>query len=218
MTCIHTRKGFTLIELLVVIAIIGLLSSIVLASLSSARKQSRDAFRQEETLQMRNALTLYQLDNNGFPVCGNTSGGSGVGITCIGDGPSATNISNISQSLTGTASVGDSGGSSWWQFALAKVAYAAQGYISKLPVDPVNSGGYTFYYSTPTPFKTGYVDSNGATVNLADQASFYFGSETKTTNPLSPYLAGIVVGPADYSYYANGYPALNQIYGGGYGE
>ncbi len=52
-------SGFTLIELLVVIAIIGILASIVLASLNSARRKSRDARRVADIKQLQLALELY---------------------------------------------------------------------------------------------------------------------------------------------------------------
>ncbi len=55
----NTKKGFTLIELLVVIAIIGILASIVLASLNSARIKSRDARRIADIKQLQIALELY---------------------------------------------------------------------------------------------------------------------------------------------------------------
>lgn len=55
----NTKKGFTLIELLVVIAIIGILSSVVLASLNSARQKSRDARRVSDIKQLQLALELY---------------------------------------------------------------------------------------------------------------------------------------------------------------
>lgn len=63
--------GFTLIELLVVISIIGLLSSVVLSSLNSARIKARDVARMGALDQIQNALYLYALDNNGnFPIVG----------------------------------------------------------------------------------------------------------------------------------------------------
>jgi len=61
------NKGFTLIELLVVIAIIGILASVVLASLNSARKKSRDARRIADTKQLQLALELYFDANSSYP-------------------------------------------------------------------------------------------------------------------------------------------------------
>ena len=58
-------SGFTLIELLVVISIIGLLSSIVLTSVNSARAKARDARRIADLDQIRTAPELY-FDTNGF--------------------------------------------------------------------------------------------------------------------------------------------------------
>jgi prepilin-type N-terminal cleavage/methylation domain-containing protein len=66
----NTRKGFTLIELLVVIAIIGLLSSVVFASLNSARAKARDAKRQADLQQVRIALELYYDANGAYPIGG----------------------------------------------------------------------------------------------------------------------------------------------------
>jgi len=62
------NKGFTLIELLVVIAIIGILSSVVLASLNSARAKSRDAKRVSDIKQLQLALELYFDDNGQYPI------------------------------------------------------------------------------------------------------------------------------------------------------
>ncbi len=68
------QKGFTLIELLVVIAIIGLLSSVVLASLNSARTKGADsAIKAQLKSAQSQAEVLYDdvVPNSYAAVCAN---------------------------------------------------------------------------------------------------------------------------------------------------
>lgn len=66
------NKGFTLIELLVVIAIIGLLSTIVVASLTSTRAKARDATRVASLNEMAKAVNILDKDP-AFQLLGCTS-------------------------------------------------------------------------------------------------------------------------------------------------
>ncbi len=61
------KKGFTLIELLVVIAIIGLLSTLAVVALGSARVKARDSKRLSDLKQVQTALELYYTDKDAYP-------------------------------------------------------------------------------------------------------------------------------------------------------
>ena len=51
-----TQKAFTLVELLVVISLIGILATLVLANLNSARERARDAERKSDLRNIQTAL------------------------------------------------------------------------------------------------------------------------------------------------------------------
>jgi len=72
-----SRKGFTLIELLVVIAIIGLLSTLAIVALNSARQKARDSKRVADIKQLQTSLELYFNDNQRYPA----ALGDEIGIT-----------------------------------------------------------------------------------------------------------------------------------------
>lgn len=75
------NDGFTLIELLVVIAIIGILSSVVLASLNSARERSRDARRQTDLNQIRLSMALLFDDCGTYPTSDGAVGSSSLSVS-----------------------------------------------------------------------------------------------------------------------------------------
>ena len=60
-------SGFTLIELLVVIAIIGILASVIIVNLNSARGKGNDTRRVSDLKQIQLALEMYYDANNKYP-------------------------------------------------------------------------------------------------------------------------------------------------------
>jgi prepilin-type N-terminal cleavage/methylation domain-containing protein len=63
----NNKSGFTLIELLVVIAIIGLLSTLSVLALNTARAKARDAKRISDVKQIQTALEMYYNDVSDYP-------------------------------------------------------------------------------------------------------------------------------------------------------
>jgi prepilin-type N-terminal cleavage/methylation domain-containing protein len=73
----QNNKGFTLIELLVVIAIIGILSGLIVVSMSGAQNAAKDARIKATMDQMRSAAEIYKLTNATY--------GTYAGVTTCND-------------------------------------------------------------------------------------------------------------------------------------
>jgi prepilin-type N-terminal cleavage/methylation domain-containing protein len=95
------KKGFTLIELLVVIAIIGLLSTLAVVALGSARQKARDSKRLSDLKQVQTALELYFTDNNTYPLDTDITLGS-ADVKCLGN----EGFAAVCSSASGTVYMG----------------------------------------------------------------------------------------------------------------
>lgn len=83
-------KGFTLVELLVVVAILGVLTSIVLVSLTTANSRGKDGAVRENMANLRTQGQLYYNDNsnygsNGSNPVNSADCTSGIGGTVFSD-------------------------------------------------------------------------------------------------------------------------------------
>lgn len=122
------NRGFTLIELLVVIAIIGILASVVLASLNAARVKARDSKRKAEIDQLAKALEMYYLDVGRYPQ--ETGCDSSIGSSSDG------NCSLLSENN--------------WNTTSAFYTSMVPKYMPMLPIDSVNDSTYQYRYEPQT--------------------------------------------------------------------
>jgi len=113
-------KAFTLIELLVVIAIIGILASVVVVNVGSARVKARDAKRISDTKNIITALNMYYDDNNKYPSdCSFSGNNFDSGYWCYYNSTNTVRWNALNSALAS--------------------------YISNLPKDPLNQAEWAFY-------------------------------------------------------------------------
>lgn len=110
--------GFTIIELLIVITIISLLATLVIVSVSSAQKRSRDVKRQADMTQIQKALAVYHTINGAYP------GPVGAYNEGTGEGCNGWDTSAIDRDNSGIPILDP---------------LFEEGYISVMPTDPSNS-------------------------------------------------------------------------------
>ncbi len=156
-------RGFTLIELLVVIAIIGILASIVLVSLNSARNKGRDARIISDVQQARTAIESG-FNGSGYPDINggksNCNGGAAANLAnsnysqcVITTGPDNSVLSQLHTDAT------SQGGNVLYSVAANNAAYSIRGQL----VSSANS-----YFCIDSTGKTNQNDNNAVVVGTCN--------------------------------------------------
>ncbi len=128
------KLGFTLLELLIVISIIGILAAIVTANLMEAKAGARDAERQANIRELKNAIELYKNKYGVYP-----DGCNGT-----------TNRTTLKWSGQINSSFSCADGSNNYIVGLAPE------FISALPIDPKLNSAQSGYVYTTNGDKTVY--------------------------------------------------------------
>lgn len=106
-------SGFTIVELLIVIVVIGILAAITIVSYNGIQNRARDTQRVQDIRTIAKALEIYKTQTGDYPLAVGSTGQGGWEISV----PTTSNSDFLSILRT-------------------------SGVISKVPVDPVNTGDF----------------------------------------------------------------------------
>lgn len=116
----NNQGGFTLIEMLIVVFIVGLLATLSILALENTRKISRDTKRVADMATIEKALAMYFSDYGGYPPL----------QSCI------------------SYKASDPLGTNWNNPTSTSLKYYLSSYLTILPVDPLQTSVYCYYYSS----------------------------------------------------------------------
>jgi prepilin-type N-terminal cleavage/methylation domain-containing protein len=125
-------KGFTLIELLVVIAIIGILSSVVLVSLNTARSKGNDASVKANLGAVRTQAELYYNDAGAL-----TYGPTFAAGACPTSGTSMFYVETTIRNAIATAKTNGAGYNACSAYAPSGTSASAWAVVSQYKSDPL---------------------------------------------------------------------------------
>jgi len=136
------NRGVTLLEILLVIVIISVLATMLFTGYGSYTKRTRDARRKSDLAQIATAIDQYVFDHKYAPPRDDTIFDCDTSVGLYKKYPGDPNGCDPDYPM-----IYGPLGSGWGKISNKTLADSVEGgYISKLPVDPINNKAYFYVY------------------------------------------------------------------------
>ncbi|MFA6432219.1 MAG: type II secretion system protein [Candidatus Paceibacterota bacterium] len=181
----HKSRGFTLIELLVVMSIVSVLSSLIIASMSAARNQAKNARMIESVGQLRN-LFEQGWNGNSYTDFAYASDAGSMGFTSVVATNSFTNPKITSTINDILAQNGGAYGGGTYSFGTDGCTPGSPAYLTMINDGGYDINGLTIYVSPACgPVKSYAIYSSKIPLKL----TYFSPIEVAYANALPTHLA-----------------------------